>query len=245
MNVKQIALLGASLASLQLAYAAPIEDVSFAHADWELACDNTRTCRAVGYQADDQSNALAVLLTRNAGARQPVSSEVMLGDIFEEVARASMTSVDMLVNGRNLGKVALGKEDLTGILSAQQVAALLATVKQKASIEFVAKQNTWQLSDAGMSAVLLKMDEAQGRLNTTGALVKKGSLNEATVLAALPKPLINAVKPLDAKVQLAVADLTQLEKSLLGTLNKDEDDCPMLSEPDEYTPSIEVVRLNA
>ena len=228
------------------ASAMPPAGLSFAHQDWELACDNTRTCRAAGYQADDDmAHTLAVLLTRKAGARQPVSAEVMLGDISDDAGKANIRSVDMLVNGKNLGKVMLGKDDLSGNLSAEQVAALLAIVKQKATIAFVAKQNTWQLSDAGMTAVLLKMDEFQGRLNTTGALIKKGGLNEGKVLPALAKPLIKAVKPLDSKVSFSPPALKQLEKSLLTTLNKDDDDCPMLSEPtDEYTQPTEVIRLN-
>lgn len=238
---------GATLACSQLAYAAPDNSVSFAHHDWELACDNTRTCRAVGYQADDNlDHALALLLTRKAGAKQAVTAELMLGDIVDDANKANILSVDMLVNGKNLGKVLLNKGDLSGTLSGAQVAALLATVKQKAIIQFVAKQHTWQLSDAGMAATLLKMDEAQGRINTSGALVKKGNVNEARVLPALPKPVIYAVKPLDAKISLSAQALKQLQTSLLTTLNKDDDDCPMLSEPtDEYTQPTEVVRLNA
>ena len=29
------------------------EGVSFSHKDWELACDNTLTCRAAGYSAEE------------------------------------------------------------------------------------------------------------------------------------------------------------------------------------------------
>jgi hypothetical protein len=43
---------------------------SFAHKDWELACDNTGTCRAAGYGAT--MGEVSVLLTRNAGAAQHV-----------------------------------------------------------------------------------------------------------------------------------------------------------------------------
>ncbi len=38
--------------------------VNFTHHDWELACDNTRTCRAAGYQSDDDQLPVSVLLTR-------------------------------------------------------------------------------------------------------------------------------------------------------------------------------------
>lgn len=44
--------------------------VSFYHHDWELACDNTRTCRAAGYQSDNDELLVSVLLTRKAGPQQ-------------------------------------------------------------------------------------------------------------------------------------------------------------------------------
>lgn len=49
-----------------------VEGLSFQHDDWEVACDNTRTCRAAGYQSDDGGEALpvSVLLTRAARARR-------------------------------------------------------------------------------------------------------------------------------------------------------------------------------
>ncbi|MBK9186855.1 MAG: DUF1176 domain-containing protein [Moraxellaceae bacterium] len=42
----------------------------------EIACDNTRNCRAVGYQSDEggENLPLALLLERAAGANQPVTS---------------------------------------------------------------------------------------------------------------------------------------------------------------------------
>ena len=47
--------------------------VQFEHKDWALQCDNTRTCRAVGYQAEaGDSEPVSVLLTREAGPDTPV-----------------------------------------------------------------------------------------------------------------------------------------------------------------------------
>ena len=52
------------------------------------------------------------------------------------------------------------------------------------------KGKAWPISDSGAAAVLLKMDEAQGRLGTPGALVRRGDKAEASVPAALPVPVI-------------------------------------------------------
>ena len=57
------------LCSTPLLAASP-QGFSFAHKDWELACDNTGTCRAAGYGVT--MGEVSVLLTRNAGAAQHV-----------------------------------------------------------------------------------------------------------------------------------------------------------------------------
>src|SRR5688572_12803588 len=56
----------------------------FSHHDWELACDNTGTCRAAGYQSDDDDLAMSLLLTRAAGPATPVSGEVKFGFYDDE-----------------------------------------------------------------------------------------------------------------------------------------------------------------
>ena len=59
---------------------AEIKGISFSHEDWELACDNTGTCRAAGYHTDGNSfeRMVSVLLTRKAGTNTPVKAEFMM-----------------------------------------------------------------------------------------------------------------------------------------------------------------------
>lgn len=59
--------------------------VSFAHHDWSLACDNTRTCRAAGYQSDDEQLPVSVLHTRKAGLQQPVTARLKPASSLEEI----------------------------------------------------------------------------------------------------------------------------------------------------------------
>ncbi|RYD40495.1 MAG: DUF1176 domain-containing protein, partial [Verrucomicrobiaceae bacterium] len=47
----------------------------------------------------------------------------------------------------------------------------------------------WTLSLSGLNAVLLKMDEAQDRIGTPGALVRRGNKPESSVLAPVPPPV--------------------------------------------------------
>ncbi|MGR8935649.1 MAG: DUF1176 domain-containing protein [Gammaproteobacteria bacterium] len=72
------------------AQAVPASELNFAHKDWEVVWDNTRTCRAAGYQNDDDKLPVSVLLTRKAGPGEPVTGKLTIGDY------------DMVVRGKSL-----------------------------------------------------------------------------------------------------------------------------------------------
>ena len=79
------------------------------------------------------------------------------------------------INGKDLGAVGVDGTELPimGKLNSWQVNALLQQSKQKTEIVFKNAQHKWKISDAGMTAVLLKMDDFQKRIGTIGALVKR------------------------------------------------------------------------
>lgn len=170
--------------------------------DWEFACDNTRTCRAAGYQDEALGPSASVLLTRRAGPDQLVLATRQLADNGD--AEAQPDIVHMFVEDRALGSVTLTGKD-AGQSSRQQTAALLHTLDQDRAIAWRAGASTWTISASGSTAVLLKMDASQGRLGTPGALVRKGSKPEATVLPALSLPVIHAVTPAAATAAVALS----------------------------------------
>ena len=49
--------------------------------DWDTVCDNTGTCRAAGYQAGYEAQAISLLLVRDAGADAAVSGEIAVTDL--------------------------------------------------------------------------------------------------------------------------------------------------------------------
>ena len=54
--------------------------IEFTNQDWQVVCDNTRTCRLAGYQAENNSEfPISVLLIRRAGANAGVDGKVKLG----------------------------------------------------------------------------------------------------------------------------------------------------------------------
>lgn len=228
---------------------AAVEGLSFQHDDWEVACDNTRTCRAAGYQSDDSDESLpvSVLLTRAGGAGTPVTGQVQLSEGWNEdlfkgfPARFPLT---LRIDGRDLGSVTLAKKGaLIADLGTAQVAALLKSLLRDSRIEFRARDKVWTLSGAGASAVLLKMDEAQGRVGTVGALYRRGKQDEAHVPPALPKPVI--VSPPLAPAQpgdaaFAAKHGAAVRAALRGTVPAE--DCEGVTEADEDH-ALEVTRL--
>ncbi|WP_313458102.1 DUF1176 domain-containing protein [Stenotrophomonas sp.] len=214
-------------ALLPTAHAAPPKGVEFTHNDWTLACDNTRTCRAAGYQNEDAGDdPVSVLLTRKGGPDQPVTGQLMLGE-YEESDLPS--AVSLQINGTALGTV----KDSTDF-SAAQVSALLKALVKDSRIELIGNNGRrWALSDRGASAVLLKMDEFQGRLGTPGAIMRKGSRAEASVLPALPVPVVTLGKrvPTTAADE-ALGQLPALRAALAAAVSAD--DCDALH-PDKGT----------
>lgn len=197
----------------------------FEHHDWLLACDNTGTCRAAGYQTDGGDLPVSVLLTRRAGPGQAVTAEVQTGDAWDAAGEPAQEAfpLSLRIDGRDLGTVAAD-----GALSSIQTAALLKALTRDSRIEWVAPEGTvYPLSDRGAAAVLLKMDETQGRLGTPGALMRKGTRDEASVPAARPMPVIDLPALDDADVTLSADEHQALLQELEAQLEPDA--CPSLS----------------
>ena len=162
-----------------------LQGLYFQHQDWELACDNTGTCRAAGYQSDDDfEQPMSMLLTRQAGAKTAVQGQLQ---IQEDITQATL-----FLNGRVLQQ--LNFHERISNLSAASVQKLLAQARKHVVIELKHAQQRWKLSGAGMSAVLLKMDEFQKRGGTFSALVNKGTANESQVLAPQAQFSVKQIK---------------------------------------------------
>ncbi len=221
--------------------------LDFYHKDWQVTCDNTRTCRAAGYQKDGDETTISLLLTRRAGPREPVSGEVMLGSYDDKSSSLLPKNgrLTMRINGRSVGSVQFDKGSLIANLSPKQIDALLAALTRKAEIEWRVGEQVWSLSDEGVAAVLLKMDEFQGRVGTPGALVKKGSQSEENVLPPLPVPVVKAAPlPKASNVTLPPKQVAALREALRATLKKDKDYCPDLEEKKEAEIELSFTRLN-
>lgn len=233
-----------ALAVAPAAYAAtpePKAGVEFEYNDWSLACDNTGTCRAAGYSPQDAGNLLSLMLERAGGPGTPVIARLRSGEDGE--SPTPVGTLRLRLNGNDLGPVRDTGENEEVVLTRAQTDALVSALPRTARVEIIDGRNTsWPISDIGAAAVLLKMDEAQGRLGTPGALVRRGDRAEASVPAALPVPVImrgTLVAP--RATDAALAKAPGLRKALIASLPK-ADECGRLSDGEED--EIEIQRLD-
>lgn len=227
--------------------------VEFTNQDWQVVCDNTRTCRLAGYQAENNSEfPISVLLIRRAGANAGVDGKVKLGGAKESSSKALMQlgnrhRISLFINGRDYGETkpfstAAGNADLTPT----QVTALLEALTKLSKIELVLRNSRWQLSDKGASAVMLKADEAQGRVGTSSAFINTdgAAKSNSTVLSPKSAPKLRFVAPNPKAVasdnRKFVMKSSQLAALMKSTMKDADSDCPNLSDKSPWR----VSRLN-
>lgn len=228
-------------------HASEWQGIEFRHHDWELACDNTGTCRAAGYQPMDAEPAVSVLLTRKAGPHQPVTGQVMIGHYGDDAVPPNIGDpipLTLRIDGRNIGPVKIPQRSFTADLPPEHVSALLASLRRSSSIEWSSGEHHWRLSDNGATAVLLKMDEHQGRIGTPGALVRRGSRPESEVPPAAPVPRIAAAR-LGPANEGDIGFAANPPKALLAALlaSIDVERCWLREDPDKPL-ELEVKRLS-
>ena len=177
-----------ALTAASRTFAAEGTGTSFSYKDWELACDNTRTCRAAGYQSEaGTSEPASILLTRQAGPAAPVEVDLQVGGEKEVRGPLRLKAGTVDVQGLGTGIARLSQ--------AQSRSLLPELMRADQAVVTSANGGRWVISLLGLNAVLLKMDEAQGRLDTPGAMVKRGGKPESSVLPLVPMPLVRAVRP--------------------------------------------------
>ena len=202
------------------------KSLSYQHHDWQVVCDNTNTCRIAGYSSDDSDgNRVSVLITREAGARKKIKANIQLGrygDDDEKLFKSFPSSfkLKMLINGKNHGFVTIKRDDSVASLTTKQTEALVNSLSKNSEIVWKYKKYQWQLSDSGSTAVLLKADEFQKRLNTPTAFYKKGSRSEKNVLKVKKVPTIYAQK-VDANKEMIVKDKAYIKKVRSALSSKD------------------------
>ncbi|NVD74389.1 DUF1176 domain-containing protein [Duganella sp. BJB488] len=211
MKILKLVLITSALASAVPADAAQYEGARFGAKDWEIACDNTRRCEAAGFQSEDgetESAPVALWLGRDAGAAAALEAKLMVVTPDDKDAGPLTITV---------GKLALGGLKADTALTAEQVARLMPQLLNAESAKVSDGTHQWRLSLAGLKAVLLKMDDLQGRVGTVTALVKPGTRPASAVLPPLAPP---TVRPL--AMPSAQKDDDKLLAAIVKTMRADD-----------------------
>lgn len=242
-------LLLAGLTTAQLS-AEQVGGLRFEHLDWELACDNTRTCRAAGYQQESSRSTASILITRKAGANELPSARAKLG-YYEPESRLEMLpariSFNFLIDNKTIGELVFAKETMEADLSPIQVSKLLSSLTRSTVITFQRDDLIFDISDRGAAAVLLKMDEFQGRVDTPTALVRKGSKPKSRVYSALSPPVVYAPRfipsrPKDSLIFSSRRSKLDLQNELKRTVQTM--DCMDVYDFEAFTTFIDWQRIN-
>ena len=187
------------------------DDNRFINKDWELACDNTRTCRAAGYQVDTgNERPVSLRITRAAGPNAPIAMTMKIEADTDEQADSILQKGLLLQIGTVSLRVLKAVSEtetpyffrhiLRLTLTSEQVRAALPEMLNASEAPIWIGSNAngdpdGRLSLNGLNAVLLKMDDWQGRVGTPGALVRRGGKPESSVLPPLPLPVVRVAAP--------------------------------------------------
>ncbi|WEF27828.1 DUF1176 domain-containing protein [Klebsiella aerogenes] len=172
------------LCSTSLMAATP-QGFSFAYKNWEVACDNTGTCRAAGYGAT--MGEVSVLITRSAGAGRQATAQATFAQTEHDIPADA--TVNLFINDSDRGTLD-AIDDSHFHFDGTQTSALVTALEQNGKIELALNGQRKRLSNAGSSAVFLKIDEFQRRIGTADALLRKGDGDDSAILNAVPAPEI-------------------------------------------------------
>lgn len=182
------------------AYGTPFDGWGFVKDDWQLVCDNTLTCRAAGYANEglvsEEILSASMLLTIVAGEKLPSAEFILSSQDYDEQEELvsdqllkNTDNVELSLNDKSYGMVQLSS-DGRGQLSRAQLQQLLKLANQNTKIQFTSGVYKWQVSDQGLAAILLKLDEVQGRVGTPLAFISKKNSNRQTPKKALKIPIV-------------------------------------------------------
>ena len=231
-----------------LSYTIIIASESFSAKDWQLVCDNTHTCRLAGYTdqtLNQEYYPISILLEREAGASTRINGYIEL-DYTEYTDKLKNDILKMSIGNKiyvvNVSKKL--KQLHTDIL-------VNALAKEKEILFLYGDKYKWVFSQSGSFASMLKMDDYQKRIDTIGAIYKKGNKNENNVLKSKSIPIVNVPEIYPILENKKIPELTlatknrQLLQDLLSVYYEDivNENTECWTDKEEARKSLKVYRL--
>ncbi len=179
--------------------------------DWIGGCDNTRHCTAIGLAPEDAENYALLHFERGPAADDGVRSIRVRVD--HEISRENFWVLQaddaelLQFNDRHLVAAESGPGIDILIEDGKELEALMGAMRSADSLTLVGDGGpVGSISLAGASAIMLWIDEQQGRLGTTTALVRRGDKSPQGVARVAPLSRLRslAVEPLGPEDAVAV-----------------------------------------
>lgn len=149
--------------------------------DWRAACDNGNRCMAWG---GSDSGWIRIAIDAGPDAQPTVTAgSWSLGDVGK-----APESLSLKIDGRDHALRSGPRDAANALASAEQARQIIAALPASRTLALASGAQTADLPSSGISAALLWIDERQGRLDTTTALIRRGARPASSVPAAPPLP---------------------------------------------------------
>lgn len=183
---------------------------------WVVGCDNTRQCTAVSAEEGTQDLPLTVSIVREAGPDGPLRVSISsMSDLNGALALDGKALKSPLQQG--------GAEQPDWMASGPQALALIDELRNAGRLSASTTDGNASASLSGLSAALLLIDDVQGRLGTSTALIRRGTAPASSVPPAPPLPDAPGFK---AATALGDAQAQQISAAVINATQADwkEDD---------------------
>ncbi len=205
--------------------------------DWIAGCDNLRSCTALSLPDETAETVGYLRLERPAGPDGAISLSLKLTGEKLKAPLAIGLKLDgapFPSGGKPLAATVEDAETARIVFSEADAAALIAAARKATKLSASLAGKSYAISLAGSVAAMLWIDEQQGRLNTSRALVRKGPAAASTVPSPPALPVITARATGPALAEGAAKTLAAALRKHLKT--SDPDACEQDEEGARYNP---------
>jgi hypothetical protein len=165
--------------------------------DWTAVCDNLGACSAFGFSAEGADTNSFIRIRRQAGpAAEPGVVIVYDTASTEPVQTWTFTIDGHPIPGLGAVRTIGGENGARASLSGTAAAALIAALRNGQALTLNRDGKELQdISLAGSAAILLWVDDQQGRVDTVTAMTRRGPKPASVVPGPTAAPLIPVAAP--------------------------------------------------
>jgi hypothetical protein len=196
--------------------------------DWTAVCSNLGDCTAFGFSEEGSDTNAYIKIERQAGPAAQPRVTLVYDTSDKQPAQTWTLSLDgKPIAGVGPVRAAAGENGARAVLSGAAAERVIDALRNGKGLELDAGgKSLEEISLAGSAAVLVWVDDQQGRVGTVTALTRKGPAPASSVHPRLAAPLAAAAPPVS---QAGLPN--HAPKSVI----KGVADCdpPSMSEPDD------------